>query len=95
MSNPRNLTVEVLTQIRDELITTRVDLGSRIDGTNAKLGETNGRLSAVETALLDLAEQQRFVVRHLSALTTRDRTLEADVDELRARVEAIEGRLPG
>ena len=45
------------------------------------------------TLLLDLAEQQRFIVRHLTtALTQRGdrRRLEAEVDDLRTRVEAIE-----
>lgn len=104
-----DLTVEILKQIRDELITTRTDLGSRIDQTNARLDQTNERLdqtnerldqtnerlSAVADTLLELAGQQRFVVRHLSALTERDRRLEADVDELRTRVDAIEKRIAG
>jgi hypothetical protein len=47
----------------------------------------------VEVTLLDLAEQQRFAVRHLSATTTRDRRLEEEVDALRARVDKIEARL--
>lgn len=88
-----DLSVEILKQIRDELIATRTDLGARIDQTNERLDQTNERLSAVEGTLLDLAEQQRFVVRHLSALTDRDRRLEADVDELRTRVDAIEKRM--
>jgi chromosome segregation ATPase len=99
-----DLTIEILKQIRDELVTTRTTLSERIDETNqridrmgASLGEridrTNQRLSTVEVTLLDLAEQQRFVVRHLSALTTRDRRLEDDMDALRARVDNIERRL--
>lgn len=81
-----DLTIEILKQIRDELVTTRTTLGERID-------RTNDRLSAVEVTLLDLAEQQRFMVRHLATLATRDRHLEADVDALRARVDKIEARL--
>lgn len=68
-----DLTLEVLKQIRDEIIGTRRDLGARIDQTNERLDSTNHRLSAVETTLLDLAEQQRFVVRHLGTLSARDR----------------------
>ena len=60
-----------------------------------RLDLTNERVGLVETTLRDLAEQQRFVVRHLSALTTRDRRLETEVDDLRGRVDAIEKRLPG
>lgn len=86
MSEPESLTVEILRQIRDEIVATRTDLGARID-------QTNTRLDAVEHTLLELSEQQRFVVRHLEALTARDRMLERDVDELRTRVDAIERRL--
>lgn len=88
-----DLTIEILKQIRDELVT----VGDRIDAVRTELGaridETNLRVSAMETTLLDLAEQQRFVVRHLHALTARDRTLENDVDELRARVDKIEKQI--
>lgn len=88
MSETETLTLHVLREIRDAIVTTRTELSARIDVTNERMG-------VVETTLRDLAEQQRFVVRHLSALTTRDRKLEGDVDELRSRVDAIEKRLPG
>lgn len=85
-----DLTIEILKQVSDELVTVgdridavRTDLGARID-------ETNVRVAAMETTLLDLAEPQRFVVR---ALTTRDRKLENDVDEPRARVDKIEKQI--
>ena len=101
MPEPPDLTIEILEQIRDEVALTRTDLGARIDQTNARLDETNSRLGAVETrvgavetTLLDLAQQQRFVVRHLSTLTERDRRLEDDVDDLRSRVEVLERRMP-
>jgi hypothetical protein len=99
-----NLTVEILRQIRDEIVTTRTDLGGRIDTLGAHLGgridnvggrvdSLGARVDRVEAVLLDLAEQQRFVVRHLRAPTTRDRDIEEDVDDLRTRVDAIEKRL--
>ncbi|MGE0784368.1 MAG: hypothetical protein AB7S26_01670 [Sandaracinaceae bacterium] len=107
MSEPENLTVQILKEIRDEIVATRTDLGARLDQTNARLDQTNARLDqtnarldqtnarleGVEGALLDLAQQQRFMVRHQSALTERDRRLERDVDELRARVEVLEERV--
>ena len=69
MAEPQDLTIEILKQIRDELVTTRTDLGGRIDELRTELGgridQTNARLSAVEGAVLDFAEPQRFVVRHL------------------------------
>ncbi|MCZ7687553.1 MAG: hypothetical protein M5U28_55965 [Sandaracinaceae bacterium] len=63
MSEPESLTVEILRQIRDEIVATRTDLGARIDQTNVRLDQTNTRLDAVEHTLLELSEQQRFVVR--------------------------------
>jgi hypothetical protein len=71
MTDVEHITVEILKQIRDEIRTTREDLGARIDQTNsridrlgAELGgridQTNLRLDKVEGTLLDLAEQQTF-----------------------------------
>ncbi len=103
MADTENLTVPILCEIRDELITTRTDLGARIDAVRTELGaridsvrtELGARIGHVEETLVELAEQQRFVVRHLSTLSARDHKLEADVDDLRARMEAVEKRLPG
>ena len=64
----------------------RGELTQRIDGTNDRLGQ-------LEIGFLDIAQQQRFVVRYLRAMTERDHRFEADLAALRARVEAIETRL--
>jgi chromosome segregation ATPase len=109
------LTLMVLTEIRDELRSTRVDLNSRLDETNSRLdetnsrldetnkrldeangslGEANGRLGHLETAMVELAQQQSFVVRWLKAGTRRDRRIQDDLVKLTARVDAIESRLP-
>lgn len=97
MADTADLTIQVLRQIRDEIITTRTDLGARIDAMGAHLGtridETNERVERVEHTLLDLAEQQRFVVRHLRALSERDRRLEDDITEIRGRLEVVEKKL--
>jgi len=108
MTEPIDLTVQVLRQIRDEIVSTRTELSSRIDTMRDELGTridamrddlgsridvTNVRVDKVEHALLDLAEQQRFVVRHLQALTTRDRRLEDEVGDLRGRLEVVEKKL--
>ena len=72
------VTVAVLREIQDEIRSTRTELSARIGQTNERLDgmheslssrvdETNERVGRVETALLDLAEQQRFVVRWLKA----------------------------
>jgi predicted nucleic acid-binding Zn-ribbon protein len=79
--------VQILREIRDEVRRTndKVDrTNAELQQTNAELHQTNARLGVVETTLLDLAQQQRFVVRSL---------LEHEVDDLRARVDRIESRL--
>ena len=104
MTDTAELTVQILRQIRDEIVTTRSELSTRIDRTNERIDgmrgelsgqiqQTNLRVDKVEHALLDLAEQQRFVVRHLQALTTRDRRLEDEVGELRGRIEVVEKKV--
>ena len=79
MAKPKDLTLAVLREIRDEirstreeLRSTREELSSRIDGTNTRLDELTLRVGAVEHGLLDLAEQHRFIVRRLDALEQRD-----------------------
>jgi chromosome segregation ATPase len=89
MTGKKDTTLVVLRQIRDEIR----NLGARVDLTNERLDLTNERLEHVDTALLDLAEQQRFVVKHIQTLTSRDRRLEHEIGALRERVAAIELRL--
>jgi hypothetical protein len=62
----------------------------RLDLTNERLDQMNGRLGNVEAGVREMAGQQRFVVRWLKALTGRDHRIEADVAELRERVEVLE-----
>ncbi|MBI2898452.1 MAG: hypothetical protein HYY06_33180 [Deltaproteobacteria bacterium] len=96
--SPTDLTVEILREIRDEIRTTnqRLDMtNQRLDMTNQRLDQSNQRLDNVEHALLDLAEQQRFVVRYMKALSERDSRLDADFLDLRARVDALESKVFG
>ena len=88
--------VQILREIRDEVRQTN----ARLDQTNARLDVavagidlTNTRLGVVETTLVELAEQQRFVVRYLRTLSDRDGRLDEDVSALQRRVERIELRL--
>jgi archaellum component FlaC len=64
------LTVEILKDIRDEIRGVRTEVravGGEVREVRDELhvfrADTNQRLDTVETTLLDLAEQQRFVVR--------------------------------
>jgi septal ring factor EnvC (AmiA/AmiB activator) len=79
-----DLTVKILREIRDE-----------IRNTNQRLDQTNQRLDKVDGTLLDLAEQQRFVVRYVKALSERDSRMDVDVADLRARVEVLEKKVGG
>ena len=71
-------------------------LGSVESTLNQRLGSVestlNQRLGSVESALLDLAEQQRFVVRYTKAISERDARLEPRVIALEARVEKLESK---
>lgn len=87
-----DITVEILKEIRDEIRGTN----QRLDTTNQRLDVVevtmNQRLGAVEATLLDLAEQQRFVVRYTKAISERDSRLEPRVNSLEARVDKLESK---
>ena len=94
-----DITIEILKDIRDEIRGTnaRVDTtNSRLDVTNTRLDTLehalSHRLEAVETTLLDLAEQQRFVVRYTKAISERDTRLEPRLSALESRIEKLESK---
>ena len=92
-----DVTVEILKDIRTELRTGREEMRGEMQGLRGEMQElrgeirqTNERLGHVETTLLDLAMQQRFVVRYTKSLAERDARVEVRVDDLETRVEKIE-----
>ena len=98
-----DITVEILKNICDEIRGVRTELGEEIRGvrtevrelrkdTNLRLDANNQRLDLVETTLLDLAEQQRFVVRYSKAISERGTSLEPRVSALETRVEKLESK---
>ena len=99
---PKNLVLEVLREIREELRTTRQELSSRLDATREELSgridatraELSSGIGATNAAMLELAQQQRFIVAHFRALTERDHRFDAELTELRVRVAALESREP-
>jgi len=100
MTDVEHLTIEILKQIRDEVRSTREELGARIDQTNARLDQTNvrldqtnARLGAVDATLVDLAVQQRFIVRNVKRSASREKAYREDLDDLKRRVDDIEARL--
>ncbi|HET6194538.1 MAG TPA: hypothetical protein VFE12_02240, partial [Acetobacteraceae bacterium] len=64
----------------------------RLDQANQRLDLVTERIDMVETTLLDLAEQQRFVVRYTKAISERDVELESRVNSLEARVDKLESK---
>ena len=98
-----DITVEILKDIRDELRGVRTELRDEIRGVRTEVHdlrtethefrtETNERLEQVESAFLDLAEQQRFVVRYTPAISERDARLEPRVSALEGRVDKLESK---
>ena len=83
-----DLTVEILKDIRDGVRQTN----ERLDVNNERLDAMNHRLGGVELTLLDLAEQQRFVVRYTRTLSEREGRLEPRVSALEARVDKLESK---
>jgi hypothetical protein len=80
-----DVTVEILKDIRDEIRGVRTEV-------RELRSDTNQRLGTVETALLDLAEQQRFVVRYTKVLSERDSRIDVRVSELETRVDKLESK---
>ena len=73
------------------------ELVQKIEETNVRLvdmvGETNVRLDHVDTTLVEIAEQQRFVVRYIRNLSEREGRSECEIAELRMRMDIVEARL--
>lgn len=105
---PKDLTLEVLKEIRDDGRRN----GERIDETNARLNETNARLNETNARLDGLGETlgRRIVeselrtataiaelagtVRELSASLKEDRDLRRRVERCEHDIAALKQRLP-
>jgi len=95
-----DVTIEILKDIRDEIRGVRSDLGQEIRAVRSELGQeirglredTNQRFHEVETAILDLAEQNRFIVRYTRALAERHADVEPRVSALEDRVGKLESK---
>jgi hypothetical protein len=91
-----DVTIEILKDIRDEIR----GLGGEVRGVRSELGQeirglredTNQRFHEVETAILDLAEQNRFIVRYTKALSERHADVEPRVSALEDRVGKLESK---
>jgi hypothetical protein len=89
--------IQLLREIRDELRNVRsevqelrVDNHERFDDVRSEMrasrNETAERFGLVETALLDLVEQQHFVVGYTRALAERDAQLDPRLNALETPV---------
>ncbi len=94
-----DITVEILKDIRDEIRGVRGevhDLRTDVNDVRSEVhdlrSDTNKRFGLVEAAILDLAEQHRFVVRYTKAMAERDPQLEPRLSALESRVEKLESK---
>jgi len=86
----------VRTELREEIHGVRTELREQIQSVRTELGAElrihTESFGVVETALRELAEQQRFVVRYTKALAERDSRLEGRVTSLESRVDKLESK---
>jgi hypothetical protein len=97
-----DITIEILKDIRDATratnvrldgVTGRLDVvAERLDIVAARVDVGTQRLDMVETTLLDLAQQNRFVVRYLRAMSERHDDVEPRVSALESRVDKLESK---
>ena len=92
-----DITIEILRDIGDgirgvqgEVHDLRTDVRDLRTEVHDLRSDTNKRFAVVETAILDLAEQHRFVVRYTKAIADRDGQLEPRVSALESRVDKLE-----
>jgi len=85
----RDLTVEILREIRDGIRELRDDFNARLDQTNERLERVEHGLTDlggfIRQIALDQAKHERLHDHHVERL-------EADVTDLKARVQRLEGR---
>ncbi|HXU00693.1 MAG TPA: hypothetical protein VN903_06865 [Polyangia bacterium] len=94
-----DITIEILKDIRDDIRGVRSgvqDLRGEVHDLRTDVqdlrSDTNKRFALVEAAILDLAEQHRFVVRYTKAIADRDGPLEPRVSALETRVDKLESK---
>lgn len=88
----RDVTVQILTSIRDEIRTMRTDLTAAIDRTNERLDQTNERLDQTNIRL-DRANDRLDRVEH--RLDLHGQALTKLIGEVRGMNERIDNVLTG
>ena len=84
--------IEILKDIRDEIRGVRGEVRQLRDDANQRLDANNQRLDLVETTLLDLAGQNRLIVRYTKAVSERPDDLGPRLSALESRVEKLESK---
>jgi BMFP domain-containing protein YqiC len=87
-----DITVEILKDIREAVRGTNTRLDGMERALSHRLDGVTQRLDLVETTLLDLAEQHRFVARYTRATAERESPLEPRVSALESRVDELESK---
>ena len=87
-----DMTIEILKDIRDDIRGVRSGVHELRTEVHELRSDTNKRFALVEAAILDLAEQHRFVVRYTKAIADRDGQLEPRVIALESRVDKLESK---
>lgn len=102
MSEVKDLTIEILRQIRDEVRLTRVELSERIDRTNERLDRTNERLDQVgqdqirhATAIVELEKGQRELQRGQVAIVEVLERLSAGQERMIDQLQRMNARIDG
>lgn len=87
-----DITVEILKDIREAVRGTNTRIENMEHSLSQRLDGVTQRLDLVETTLLDLAEQHRFLVRYTRATAERESRLEPRVNALESRVDKLESK---
>ena len=85
-------TIEILKDIRDEIRGVRGEVRDLRADTGQRLEANSQRLDLVATTLLDLAGQNRLVVRYTKTVAERRDDLEPRLSALESRVEKLESK---
>jgi hypothetical protein len=85
-------TIEILKDIRDELRGVRGEVRELRTDANQRLEANNQRLDFIATTIVDLAGQNRLVVRYTKALADRPDDLDRRLGALASRVEKLESK---
>ena len=92
MGDSEKNTIEILKDIRDELRGVRGEVRELRVDTGQHLEANAKRVDLVATTLLDLAGQNRLVVRYTRELAVRNEDVESRLSALESRVEKLESK---